>query len=47
MYKRGKATPKLGAFHGSDMVEFYGGGPAPDFIGTDALGTFLLLFLLV
>ena len=38
MYKRGKATPYLGAFHGSDIPEFYGSGVAPDFIGTDALG---------
>ena len=42
MYKRGKATPLLGSFHGSDVPEFYGSsgpnGTAPDFIGTDALG---------
>ena len=42
MYKRGKATPFLGTFHGSDIPEFYGSsgpnGTAPDFIGTDALG---------
>ena len=44
MYKRGKATPFLGSFHGSDVPEFYGSigpnGTAPDFIGTDALGMF-------
>ena len=40
MYKRGKATPYLGAFHSSDISEFYGSGVAPDFIGTDALGIF-------
>ena len=40
MYKRGKATPYLGAFHASDIPEFYGSGVAPDFIGTDALGIF-------
>ena len=38
MFKRGKSTPKLGAFHGSDIPEFYGFGVNPDFIGTDALG---------
>ena len=43
VYKRGKATPDLGAFHSSDMSEFYGSGVAPDFIGTDALGAFLSL----
>ena len=41
MYKRGKDTPFLGAFHTSDILEFYGTGNAPDFIGTDALGMFL------
>ena len=41
VYKRGKATPDLGAFHTSDLPEFYGSGAAPDFIGTDALGMFL------
>ena len=40
MFKRGKSTPKLGAFHSSDIPEFYGFGPNPDFIGTDALGKF-------
>jgi len=42
LYQRGSSTPFLGAFHGSDLAEFYGGaGPVPDsnpdFIGTDAL----------
>ena len=37
MYKRGKATPIVGASHGSDLAEFYGFGTEPDFIGTDAL----------
>ncbi|KAF8154970.1 carotenoid ester lipase precursor [Crassisporium funariophilum] len=40
LFKRGKATPLLGAFHGSDIPEFYGTGAAPDFIGTDALVNF-------
>jgi len=38
--KRGKSTPKIGAFHGSDIHEFYGYGVNPDFIGTDALVNF-------
>ena len=42
VFKRGKSTPELGAFHGFDLPEFYGesygAGVAPDFIGTDALG---------
>jgi acetylcholinesterase len=38
VYKRGKNTPYLGAFHSFDILEFYGIGFAPDFIGTDALG---------
>ena len=37
VYKRGKATPIVGASHGSDLAEFYGFGTEPDFIGTDAL----------
>lgn len=37
MFKRNKATPIIGSFHGSDLNEFYGAGPSPDFIGTDAL----------
>ena len=40
VFKRGKAVPQLGAFHGSDIPEFFGTGVAPDFIGTDALGMF-------
>ena len=44
MYKRGKAIPFLGSFHGSDVLVFYGStgpnGTAPDFIGTDAFGMF-------
>jgi acetylcholinesterase len=40
VYKRGKATRYLGAYHGSDIPEFFGSGVAPDFIGTDALGIF-------
>jgi len=41
LYKRGKATPFLGSFHGSDVPEFYGNsGATPDFIGTDALVNF-------
>ena len=47
VYKRGKATPLFGSFHGSDVPEFYAStgpnGTAPDFIGTDALGMFLNL----
>lgn len=41
MYKRGKATPVIGASHGSDLAEFYGVGTKPDFIGTDALSEWL------
>ncbi|EDR10695.1 uncharacterized protein LACBIDRAFT_315360 [Laccaria bicolor S238N-H82] len=37
LYKRGKATPTVGALHGSDLAEFYGVGTEPDFIGADAL----------
>ena len=44
MYKRGKGP--LGAFHSSDIPEFYGSGVSPDFIGTDALGMFSKHFLL-
>ncbi|KAF8800976.1 carotenoid ester lipase precursor [Phlegmacium glaucopus] len=40
LYKRGKSIPGLGAFHSSDIPEFYGNGTAPDFIGTDALVNF-------
>ena len=47
MYKRGKATPYLGAFHASDIPEFYGSGVAPDFIGTDALGIFSNLRVII
>lgn len=39
-YKRGKATPYLGAYHSSDIPEFYGSGASPDYIGTDALVNF-------
>jgi hypothetical protein len=40
VFKRGKSTPMLGAFHSSDIPEFFGFGVNPDFIGTDALGMF-------
>jgi acetylcholinesterase len=40
VYKRGKDTPYLGAYHTSDIPEFYGSGNASDVIGTDALGMF-------
>ena len=43
VYKRGKTIPDFGAFHASDIVEFYGyvvNNTTPDFIGTDALGMF-------
>ncbi|TDL14964.1 carotenoid ester lipase precursor [Rickenella mellea] len=41
LYKRGKtANGPLGAFHASDIPEFYGSGNA-DFIGTDALINFI------
>jgi len=43
VFKRGKTAPNLGAFHSSDISEFYGTGAAPDFIGTDALGMFSIL----
>ena len=38
VFKRG--TGPVGAFHTSDIPEFYGLSASPDFIGTDALGTF-------
>ena len=38
MFKRG--TGQVGAFHTSDITEFYGLSATPDFIGTDALGMF-------
>ena len=37
-FKRGAG--QVGAFHSSDIPEFYGSGVSPDFIGTDALGMF-------
>jgi len=42
VFKRGKTTPVLGAFHGSDIPEFYGAPTVgvPDFQGTDALVNF-------
>lgn len=40
VFKRGKATPFLGSFHGSDLVEFYSSSSTPDFQGTDALVNF-------
>ena len=46
VYKRGKTTPYLGAFHSSDIPEFYSSGVAPDFIGTDALGMFSSLVII-
>ena len=52
VFKRGKSTPVLGSFHASDISEFFGFdvlgfGAKPDFIGTDALGTFLDLSMLL
>ena len=47
VFKRGKSTPRLGAFHTSDIPEFYGSGAAPDSIGTDALGMFVAIFMLL
>ena len=59
MFKRGKSTPMLGAFHSSDISEFYGfgvnpltrgtdaPGVKPDFIGTDALGMFFKTFVVM
>jgi acetylcholinesterase len=44
VYRRGKSL--VGAFHSSDIPEFYGFSASPDFIGTDALGMFPNLFLL-
>ncbi|KAF8987039.1 hypothetical protein BDQ17DRAFT_1415031 [Cyathus striatus] len=42
VYKRGKTTvPYLGAFHTSDLAEFYGSGTGADFIATDALINFV------
>ncbi|KAI0039748.1 sterol esterase [Auriscalpium vulgare] len=47
LFKRFKATPFLGSFHGSDISEFYttpgvtDPGSPPDFIGTDALVNFV------
>ena len=43
MYKRGKATPYLGAWHSTDVSEFYGASTSPDFIGTDALSKLTVL----
>ena len=40
VYKRGKTTPYLGAFHSSDIPEFSGNEVAPNFTGTDALGIY-------
>jgi acetylcholinesterase len=47
VFRRGKSTPKLGAFHSSDIPEFFGFGVNPDFIGTDALGMFFQAFVCV
>jgi hypothetical protein len=44
VFKRGKSIPKLGAFHSSDIPEFFGTGVNPDFIGTDALGACVFFF---
>jgi hypothetical protein len=38
VFKRGKGP--IGAYHSSDIPEFYGSSASPDFIGTDALGMF-------
>jgi acetylcholinesterase len=38
VFKRGQGV--VGAFHASDIPEFYGSSVSPDFIGTDALGMF-------
>ncbi|GJJ08500.1 hypothetical protein Clacol_002718 [Clathrus columnatus] len=40
LFKRGKTTPFLGSFHGSDLAEFYSSSSTPDFQGTDALVNF-------
>ena len=40
VFKRGQGTPDVGAFHGSDIPEFYGFNVSSDFIGTDALSMF-------
>ena len=45
VFKRG--TGQVGAFHTSDITEFYGLSASPDFIGTDALGMFSNLLLLL
>jgi len=37
LYKRNKATPYLGSFHASDLVDFFSGN---GFIGTDILINF-------
>lgn len=37
VFKRGKSTPYLGAYHSSDLSEFF---TDIDYIGTDALSTF-------
>jgi len=42
VYKRGKATPYIGAAHASDIAEFYGFGTQPDLIGMDAISERLL-----
>ncbi|PPQ78599.1 hypothetical protein CVT26_005317 [Gymnopilus dilepis] len=38
--KRGKTQPILGAFHSTDIPEFYGSANSPDFIATDALSMY-------
>ncbi|KIJ51271.1 hypothetical protein M422DRAFT_74212 [Sphaerobolus stellatus SS14] len=41
IFKRSKDTPILGAFHGSDIAEFYSSSAIPSFQGTDALVNFV------
>ncbi|KII95435.1 hypothetical protein PLICRDRAFT_98558 [Plicaturopsis crispa FD-325 SS-3] len=40
LFKRGKDTPVLGAYHSSDLQEFYVTTSRPDYAGTDALINF-------
>jgi hypothetical protein len=40
VFKRGNSLGPTGAYHSSDIPEFYGSSASPDFIGTDAVGMF-------
>jgi len=40
LFKRGNSLGPTGAYHSSDIPEFYGSSASPDFIGTDAVVNF-------